>query len=484
LAKKAALLAAAAILLLAAILITKTIFIRPVPVISQPPEKIEIQGSVAERLASAVRIKTVSYGESALFDGAAFSQFKRFLEESFPLVHGNLARREVEGYSLLYRWPGKNPALKPILLLAHMDVVPVEPETESHWIHPPFEGVIADGFIWGRGTLDDKYCLMAILEACELLLGKKYQPERSVYFAFGHDEELGENRGAPTMARTLQSENIDFNFVLDEGMAIVHGLIPGVHRDIAFIGTAEKGYLSLELSVTAEGGHSSVPENQSTIGILSRAVASLEEHQFPARLDESVRPMLDHLASELPFFQKMVLANLWLFEKIVTRRLAKDPLTASLVRTTTAVTMFNAGIKDNVLAPEARAVVNFRIIPGETPESVVGRVKTVIGNDRVKIRMLGGARAPSPVSSINSEGYEYLSRTIAGLFPSAIISPALTMSATDAWHYTSVSHDVYRFMPLRFTYDDLKRIHGVNERIPIASYKDCINFYYHLMGHI
>jgi len=219
--KKIALLALVAALFLLGILIIRTVRIRAIPEDFPPLGKFDIPDSSAERLASAVRIRTISHGESGLFDGAAFSHFKSFLEGAFPLAHKTLERREVEGYSLLYRWPGKNPALKPILLLAHMDVVPVEPEAQSHWTYPPFEGVIADGFIWGRGTLDDKYCLMAVLEACEILLGKKYQPERSIYFAFGHDEELYGNEGAGTMARILQSERIDFDFVLDEGMAII-----------------------------------------------------------------------------------------------------------------------------------------------------------------------------------------------------------------------------------------------------------------------
>jgi carboxypeptidase PM20D1 len=260
--------------------------------------------------------------------------------------------------------------------------------------------------------------------------------------------------------------------------------MPGVKKDIAFIGTSEKGYLSLELSVAKEGGHSSVPGKQSTIGILGGAVSRLEKHPLPARLDESVRQMLNGLAPELPFFKKMVVSNLWLFKKMVIRLAAKDPLLDSLIRTTTAVTMFKAGIKDNVLAPEARAVVNFRILPGETPESVVEHVKTVIHDDRVRIRIFEGARAPSPLSRIDSEAYKYLSRTIAGLFPGVIISPALTMAATDAWHYTSLSPDVYRFMPIRFNTKDLKRIHGVNERISVDSYKECVNFYYGLMAHI
>ncbi len=482
--KRVLVLVLALVAVLMGIVIIRTVGTHSLQTAIRPLDKIAFGDSVSDHLSSAVRIKTISYGESSPPDSAAFSEFRQFLEKTFPLVHSHLSRQEVEGYSLLYRWRGKNPALKPLLLMAHMDVVPVEPGTLAQWTYPPFDGAIAEGYIWGRGTLDDKFCLMSILEACEMLLEKNFEPERSIYLAFGHDEELSGNKGAGAIVKILRAEKKEIEFVLDEGMAVTQGLMPGIKQDIAFIGISEKGYLSIELSVHQEGGHSSVPGKQTTIGILSRAVANLEEHPLPAKLDTSFEQMLRGLAPEMPFFQKMVLSNLWLFNKIVLGRLTKDPLMSSMTRTTTAVTMFQAGIKDNVLPPEAKAVVNFRIIPGETPESVIEHVKKVIGDKRVSLRMFEGARAPSPVSDTGTESYRYLSRTIAGLFPGAIICPALVMGATDAWHYTPLTPNVYRFMPLRFTYEDLKRIHGVNERISIQGYKDCINFYYYLLSGI
>lgn len=436
----------------------------------------------AERLARAVQFQTISYEDRARFNQNAFTGFHEFLEREFPKVHSSLKKEVIGDYSLLYTWPGSDNREWPILLAAHMDVVPDGSESGIPWTYPPFEGRMAGGFIWGRGTLDDKMSVLGILEAVEKHLRDGYAPRRTIYLAFGHDEENGGNSGAAKIKELLQSRGVKLDYVLDEGMTITEGMVPNVTKPVALIGIAEKGCLNLELSVEGEGGHSMMPPAQTAIGIVSAAVSRLEQHQFPARMEAPARKMFETLSPEMPLGTRIVLSNLWLFEGPVKKKLASVPRTNALIRTTIAPTIFNAGVKENILATRARAVVNFRLLPGDTIEKIVLDLQKIINDTRVKIKILEGLKSePSRVADTESKGYQAVQRTIGQVFPHVLVAPGMVMAVTDSRHYADLAKDILHFSPIRLRSEDMQRIHGRDERISIEDYREVVNFYSQLI---
>jgi len=446
-----------------------------------PAIELDGDGAVA-RLAEALRIPTLSHTDRARNDPAALDAFAAHLQRSFPRVHRALQREPV-GRSLLYTWAGQDPAATPLLLLAHMDVVPIEPGTENQWTHPPFGGVVADGHIWGRGARDDKSSVLALLESAEWLLAQDFQPPRTVYFAFGHDEEIGGEEGAKQVAALLKSRGVRAD-LLDEGGAVFQGLVPGVQRPVAAIMAAEKGYFTVRLTTRAEGGHSSRPPPVTAVGRLARAVSRVQQNPFPTRLERPVTDMFDRLAPEMSFGARLVLVNRWLFGPLIRRGLANSQTTNALVRTTTAPTVFHAGIKDNVLPSEAYALVNFRLLPGDTMEGVLGHLRQVIADDGVELREDGGfGNEASALSPIDNSAFQLLERTAREIFPDAVVSTGLVTGATDARNYAEVYLTRYNFSPALLTAEDLPTIHGTNERIAVENYLRMIRFYVQLLRH-
>jgi carboxypeptidase PM20D1 len=471
------------VVLLAAIVVTRALTWRSDQLAVAAIPKIEIADAALARLAGAIRVPTVSAANPGAADSSVFDAFHRHLETSFPRLHATLSRELVGSHSLLYTWKGQVPEHRPMLILAHMDVVPVEPGTEAAWSYGPFSGEIAQGFVWGRGTLDDKGSLMAILEAVELLLGQGFQPKQTVYLAFGHDEELGGEAGARQMAEMLMSRGVHPSFVLDEGLALTQGIVPGIDPPAALVGIAEKGSASLELSAGSPGGHSSMPPKQTAIGIVAAAVHALEDHPMPAALDGPAARLFDRLGPDMPFTLRLALANRWLFGWLITGQLTGAPTTNALVRTTTAATIIEGGVKDNVLPERARAVINFRIKPGDTVESILAHVRSVVNDKRVAIKLLEASEAlpVSRASGVTTAGFKNIERTIRQLFPRALVAPALVVGATDSRHYQAIAGDIYRFTPFTLGPDDTRRFHGTNERIATEDYRDCIRFYAQLL---
>jgi len=449
-----------------------------VPEVSFPEMNEEL---AARHLAEAVRFRTVSYQDTNQFPHEEYEEFHSFLEETFPGVAAHLTKEIVNNYSLLYTWQGKSTDLKPVLFMGHMDVVPVENLTDGEWRYPAFLGKMTDGFVWGRGTMDDKMSLTAVLEAIEMLLKEGFQPKRTIYLAFGHDEEIGGNQGAAKIAALLRQRNIVLDMVMDEGGFVMDGLLQDVKNPIAFVGIAEKGYLSLEFSVAGKGGHSSVPPKETSIGILSRAIYRLESHPFEAELNGPLHELLNYLAPHMPFTKRIVLANLWLFKRIVRHHLTAEPLTNAFIRTSIAPTMLEGSIKENVLPSRPKAVVNFRILPGESTQSVEARVTQVIADPRVHIQALPIKSEPSRLSDTNSIFFKSIQKTISQLDPDLIVSPWLVVGATDSRHYADLTDHIYRFSFLRVTPKDVHRLHGTNERIAIDNYIEYIHFYRQLI---
>jgi carboxypeptidase PM20D1 len=437
--------------------------------------------AILQRLSEAIRHRTITNEATTDSGSREFQRFHNFLAKSFPRVHERLSKETIGGHSLLYSWKGKDSRLKPVLLMAHIDVVPVDPATESTWRHPPFSGQVANGYIWGRGTMDDKGSVMAILEAAENLLASGLEPQRTTYFAFGHDEEVGGNNGAANIAAALRSRRVELEFVLDEGLNILNGIISGVSSPVALIGIAEKGYLSIRLTVEGAGGHSSIPPADTAIGVMSRGLHKLLATPFSSQLNGPTRLMFEFLGPEMAWPKRLALANLWLFDPLVRKQLASSPLTNATIRTTLAPTIINSGVQENVLPTRAVAVLNLRILPGETIAGTIEHVRRVIDDPRVQLTPLAVRIEPSSVSDIEAQSFKLLHRTIRQITPETIVAPSLLVAATDSRHYSGLTKNIYRFLPITLRPDDAKRFHGIDERISIEDYERCVRFYAQLI---
>jgi carboxypeptidase PM20D1 len=472
-----------ALVFLASVVLIRAMNLTSKQVPVDPAVGVALDGQgMAERLAQALRFQTISHQDPAQFDAGEFIALHEYLERSFPRVHAALTKEAVADHSLVYTWQGQEEELKPILLMAHIDVVPAESEAEGGWTYSPFEGHIAEGYIWGRGAMDNKDAVLGILEAVETLLKEGFQPRRTIYLAFGHDEEVGGQGGAAQIAALLQSRGVGLEFVLDEGFVITEGIVPNVARPVALVGIAEKGYVSVELIVESEGGHSAMPPVHTAIGLLSAAIHKLERHQLPARMETPARQLFNYLAPEMSFAMRMVFANLWLVGGLVKRQLAAAPATNALIRTTTATTMFEAGVKENILPGKARAVVNFRVLSGDSVARVIEHVRQTVDDPRVKVKLLGDHKSePSFVSNIDSPSFKALVRTIRQAFPEVVVAPGLVLGATDSRHYAELSSNIYRFSPIWVRPEDVDRVHGIDERISIKDYEQVVRFYIQLV---
>ena len=471
------------LLVVAAITLERTLTFR-----SRQPQVAEVAvepldtTALAQHLAGALRFKTISYQDSSQFDGRQFDGLHQYLRTTFPKLHAALKLEKVNGYGLLYEWTGSDPGLAPIVLLAHQDVVPVEPGTEGRWTEPPFEGKITAGYVWGRGALDDKGSLVAILEAVEHLVLGGAKPRRAVYLAFGYDEEVGGRRGAARIAELLASRSVHPEFVLDEGGALTTGLVTGISAPVALVGIAEKGYVTVSLTAQAEGGHSSMPPPQTAVGILAAGLTRLEGQQMPRAIRGPTADMFDYLGPEMSFGARLVMANRWLFGGVLAGRFGATPQGNAMLRTTTAPTVLQAGVKENVLPSSARALVNFRILPGDSVGSVLEHVRRVVRDSRITVQALEETQSnPSSVTSVEAEPFKLLARTIRQVIPEAVVSPWLVVGATDSRHYARLTPNVLRFVGSSIGEGDLRRVHGTDERVGVRAYADAVRVYLQLL---
>ncbi len=473
-----------AVLLLAAVLVVNTLRqgSRQVSVPALKPMAVD-KAAVAESLAVAVRAKTVSGLLDPTGTAAEFDKLHAHLQVHYPLVHSSLTREVVGGHSLLYTWKGSDAQAKGIALLAHQDVVPIAPGTETLWKKPPFGGVVEEGLVWGRGTVDNKANLITQLETVEALLKAGFKPRRSVYLVFGHDEEVGGRMGAVPAVALLKQRGVKLEFVLDEGSVVTEGILPGVAQPIALIGLAEKGGMSVKLTATSPPGHSSMPPaaGNGAIGMLSAALTRLDNTPLAGGIQGAAAELFAVVSPELPFGQRLAMSNLWLLRPVVEGMLSKAPATNAMLRTTTALTIINAGNKENVLPGKAEAVVNFRILPGDTSETVLAHVRKVVADDRIEIQPLGTPAEPSKLSSSNADAYRLVERSIREVFPDAVVAPSLVIVGTDSRHFQDLADQVYRFMPVRFKPADLTLPHGTNERISADQLADMVRFYFRLL---
>lgn len=452
-------------------------------VLPEPPP-VDV-AAAATTLGDAVRIQTVTRvaGDPPAGGDRPWLDLHALLEARYPSVFSHTAEL-VAGHTLLLTWMGRDASLPPLILMAHQDVVPINPGTEDAWTHGPFGGVVADGYVWGRGAMDDKGALIALLEAAESLAKSGWQPERTILLLFGHDEEVA-GSGARQAFELLKARGVSPALVLDEGMAVMSRL-PITGRPAGLIGVAEKGYLSLTLTAATTGGHSSRPPRDSGAVRIARAVVALDEQQMTAHpAGTPFRDTMAALAADLPFGARLALANTWLFGPLLEARLT-DPSANALLRTTTAPTMLAGSIKDNVLPQRASAVVNFRVHPQDSVASVTEHVRRVTQEvPGLEISPYGDGLAaePSPISSTTSQAYRVLEAVArATVGPDLPVAPSLMIGATDARHAAAISRDaVYRFTPAVYGEEDLDGFHGTNERLSVENLGRMIRGYAQVM---
>jgi carboxypeptidase PM20D1 len=427
-------------------------------------------------LSEAIRIKTISYEDHNLVNRGAFVEFRKMLEKNYPLVHQHLQRVTINEFSYIYKWQGSDSSLPPYIFLAHQDVVPIENETIEKWSVPPFSGRIQNDSVWGRGAADDKVALIGLMEATESLLEDNFQPRRTIYLCFGHDEEIS-GGGAEAMAAWFKEKNIHAELVLDEGMEVIQENYFSLKHPIALIGVGEKGFASLELVVEKPGGHSSAPELETAIDILTSALARLHNHPSPAHLTQPVAEFFHRAKKSMPHSMRFAINNQGLFKKKILKALSKNNGTNAAIRTTIVTTIVSSGMKDNVIPAIAKATINCRILPGETVSGTVEFIRKTINDDRVRIHCIGKCWDPSSITSTNSAAFKKIESLIPGYFPGAIITPMFVIGATDSRHFRTISDGIINFNPLI----DSKGLHGIDERMSIKDFKRMIAFYTDLM---
>ncbi len=463
------------ILVLVAILLTRTFLATSRQVTVAQSAEVRVTDSVIGHLQKAITFRTISL-ESGKVDTAEFTNFHAFLATAFPMLHAQANLEKINDFSLLFHIKGKDASVKPIILMGHQDVVPVEDAALALWKVAPFSGGIVNDSIYGRGTVDDKGSVMAILEAAEQLLRESYQPAGDVYIALGHDEEVIGQYGAKNIVPILKQRNVQPAFVVDEGGMITSKEIKSVTKPIALIGIAEKGFVTADLTINITGGHSSMPAEETAIDQLSKAIVKLKENQFPSTL-QYTQPFMDYIGPEMPFGQRMAFANKWLLSSVIKNVYNSSRGGAAMLRTTTAPTIMNAGFKDNVIPTLATASVNFRTLPGTTIEEVVAHIKTVIEDDRIVIKIRPVSSLPEAIADVNDLAFTYMQKAIRSWRNDVIVAPYLVVGATDGRFFTALTPNVYRFLP----FNDVQGFHGINERVGINEYKKAIGFYYGLI---
>jgi carboxypeptidase PM20D1 len=434
----------------------------------------------ARHLSRAVQFQTVSHQDPAQDDRAAWDAQRAWLVETYPRFHAAASREIVGDGALIYTWKGSDPSLAPIILMAHQDVVPVAEDTLSKWKAAPFSGAILDGAVWGRGSIDDKGSLVALMEAAEALAAKGFQPKRTILIVSGNNEEVVRPRGgAEAIAAALKARGVKAEFALDEGMAVITDY-PVTNAPVALIGIAEKGYGTLKVTARGDGGHSSAPPKDTAVTILARALARIADHPFPMRFSGPTADSVRALADRLPWTAKMAVANDWLFGPLLVAQISATPAGAAGLHTTIAPTMLQGSSKENVLPSRASGWINYRIQPGDTSANVMQRARAAVGRLPVELSWEGAPTDPSPVSSTTSDGYRAIA-ALAHQTSGAPVAPALVTAGTDSRHLAEVASDVYRFQPVRFALKDVEMVHGVNEHLRIDDLHAMAEFYARLM---
>ena len=471
------------VLLLAAIILLRALLFKPGR--QEPEEEMDAdidENRAVDNLQQLIRCRTISYEDRSMEDDAEFDKLFSLLPVLYPEVLRHCERIEIHKRALLFLWKGKRHGVEGAqasVLMAHYDVVPVE---EENWEKPPFEGVIEDGVLWGRGTLDTKVTFNGILTAANELIGQGFVPENDIYLAFSGGEETN-GPGAPAIVSYFQKNQIRLSMVVDEGGAVVENVFPGVKEPCALIGIAEKGMLNLKYAVSSNGGHASAPGPHTPVGVLADAVKKVEDNPLTMHITPPVKQMFDTLGRRSTFLYRMIFANMWCFKGVLNLLTKKSggELNA-LVRTTVAFTQMQASVAANVIPPSASVVSNIRINPDETIDSVIADIGQRVANPAITLEPVGTyAINPSPVSRTDVEGWERVVRAVKSTWRGVLVSPYLMVQCSDARHYRDISDRVYRFSAMHLTKEERGMIHGNNERIMLKEIGQATRFFYRLI---
>jgi carboxypeptidase PM20D1 len=434
------------------------------------------------RLGTALSIPTFSAVDP--IDFTPFDKFRGFMKEAFPLVHSTLEMQVHNGYNLIYVWKGTDTAEKPVMLTGHYDVHTV---TDAGWKYPPLSGRVAEDCIWGRGAIDDKSTVMGLMEAAEYLIKSGFKPTRTIYLAFGQDEENGGHQGTEKLAEYFKSLGQRFECVIDEGGPVTFGLYPGISKSqrTAMVWTGEKGMFTLQLSAQLPGGHSGFPPKQTSIGIIAAAIDKIEMNPFPAHWGTSFSDTFRYLGPEMTFGHKVMFANLWLFRPYIEKLFSSHPIHNATMRTTAAPDVFNAGQSPFSMPMLASALINFRLLEGCTEDMVLERVKFVINDPRVNIEKVDKYcwQGP-PDASAETPSFQIINKSIRQVMPDVLVTPTLSPAGFDARYYShaGLSSNIFRYSGYTcLAHEAAAMAHGVNERIKIESYREMIDVYIQLM---
>ena len=447
---------------------------------AQPPVSDEAvsfdKDAAVESLAALIRCKTVSYSDHSLEDDAEFRKLIALLPELYPQVFEVCSFLELPDRGLLLRWPGKE-AGDPAVLMAHYDVVPVD---EAKWDKPPFAAIIEDGVLWGRGTLDTKVTVNAILSAANHLIDAGWQPEKDIYFAFSGGEEVN-GKGAVNIVNYFVEHGIQPAVVVDEGGAVVENVFPGVKEPCGLIGIAEKGMMNAQFKTLSSGGHASSPPVKTPIGTLAKACRNVLGHPFKMHITKPAAEMFDTLGRRSTFLYKIIFANLWCFAPVLDLicRLSGGELNA-LVRTTVAFTQMEGSNARNVIPPEARMVANMRLNPADSVEGALEYLRRTVGDPAVEVTALESFE-PSPISETGCEAWDKVAAAVAETWRGCVVAPYLMVQCSDSRHYGKLSNHVYRFSAMDLTAEERRTIHGNNERIRLETLHRSVEFYIRLM---
>lgn len=467
----------AAFLLFIAVIAVRTVRFTPKPQPEVSDETFPFDRDAAvDALAQLVRCKTVSYNDHSLEDDGEFEKLISLLPTLYPRVFEVCSMDRLPDRGLLVRWPGKE-AGDPAVLMAHYDVVPVN---EDNWEKPPFAGIIEDGILWGRGTLDTKVTFNGIFSAANYLIGQGFQPEKDIYFAFSGGEEVN-GKGAPNIVQYFLDHQIQPAIVVDEGGAVVENVFPGVKLPCGLIGIAEKGMMNAQYRAVSAGGHASAPKPHTPVGVLSAACKRVEDHPFKAHIEGPAAQMFDTLGRHSTLLYRIIFANMWCFGWVIDLlgRTSGGEMNA-LVRTTVAFTQMEGSSARNVIPPEAKMVSNMRLNLADSVASALEYLKKTVNNPNVEITALESFE-PSPVSETDCPAWNKVASAVAETWRGCIVSPYLMVQCSDSRHYGKLSNHVYRFSAMDLTAEERGTIHGNNERIRLDTVCKAVEFYIRLM---
>ncbi len=467
----------AALVIFIAVLLIRTAAFKPKAITEKTSETIEFDRDKAvNSLAELVKCRTISYRDGALEDDAEFEKLIDKLPVLYPNVFENCTMERLPDRALLIRWRGRK-VHEPAVMMSHYDVVPTD---DVLWEKPPFSGIVEDGVLWGRGTLDTKVTMNAALSAADKLIADGFVPESDVYFAFSGGEEIN-GPGAANIVDHFEKQGIVPGIVIDEGGGVVENVFPGVKEPCALIGIAEKGMLNLEYAVNSNGGHASAPPVHTPVGKLAIACTKVENKPFKMHITKPVAEMFDTLGRHSNFLYKMIFANLWCFKGIldIISKKGGGEMNA-LLRTTVAFTQMNGSPASNVIPTRATMVSNSRLNPDDSAVGAVEYIRSVVDDEAIELANLDSME-PSRISRTDCDAWEKVVSAVSNTWEGCLVAPYLMVQCSDSRHYGRISDKVYRFSAMDLTSEERKTIHGNNERIRVEAIGRSVEFYIRLL---